>query len=386
MGRFACLRAALQCVCTLVFISACGDAVATAPPVEGPIPAPGSLYPLALETFDGSGEAVHPDPVVTPAGWGEAETYLVATPYPGGSSRYENPSYYEGGSPIDWHPPQGVVNPIATPGDGAYLSDPDQVYDPVTNRIWLYYRRVTTENEIWLIRSADGVHWDTPTMVVHVPNHQAVSPAVVRKADGEWMMWVVNSGEEGCSANQTTVELRRSNDGVHWSDPSPVSMPSAAAGESPWHLDVTWVAERREFWALYNAKTKGSCTTEVLRLARSTDGSRWTTYPAPVLSKGAIPEFADVVYRASMVYNAATDRVTLWYSGARQSGASDTTVGYRWHLAMQQMPRETMFGIASGKVAQAFAGTPAATGDRHMMRARDERMRARAPLTNATAP
>lgn len=364
--------------CVLVGVVACSDKVVTAPEKHEPIPAPGVLYPLTLETFDGSGEAVHPDPVETPAGWGSAQTYLVATPYPGGNATYENPSYYEGFSPADWHPPEGGVNPVATPGSGAYLSDPDQVYNPETNQIWLYYRRVTVNNEIWLIRSGDGVHWDAPVKVLSVPNHQAVSPTVVRRASGDWMMWSVNSGAEGCSASGTLVELRRSTDGMHWSAPDTVIMPKAADRESPWHMDVTWVPERKEFWAVFNAKGPGMCTTKVLRLARSTNGVVWTAFPAPLLESGVIPDFADVVYRASLLYNAASDRVTLWYSGARLKENSGT---YAWHVAMQEMSRETMFGIASGVVKQTF-------GDRVGVMA-DMKVRARrrvVPLTNETAP
>jgi hypothetical protein len=269
------------------------------------------------------------------------------------------------------------VNPVATPGAGAYLSDPDQVYDPETNQVWLYYRRVTSDNEIWLIRSGDGVHWDAPVKVLSVPNHMAVSPTVVRRASGDWMMWTVNSGVEGCGASQTLVELRRSTDGVKWSRPDTVIMPRATDRESPWHIDVTWVAERNEFWAVFNAKEPGMCTTKVLRLARSRDGLHWTTFPAPLLESGVIPDFADVVYRASLLYNAVSDWVTLWYSGARLKEHSGT---YAWHVAMQGMSRETMFGIASGVVKQTLGDGLAATADRQV------RTRAAVPLTNETAP
>jgi hypothetical protein len=119
--------------------------------------------------------------------------------------------------------------------------------------------------------------------------------------------------------------------------------------------------------------------TEVLRLAKSTDGLHWTTLPAPLLEKGAIPDFADVVYRASMLYNAASDRVTLWYSGARLNADSGK---YVWHVAMQEMSRETMFGIASGTVKQTL-------GDSVPMQKRDVKVRmgrTAIPLTNETAP
>ncbi len=98
------------------------------------------------------------------------------------------------------------------------LSDPDQVFNPETNELWLYYRAVTTENEIFLIRGSGPSTWSTPTLVAHAANHSIVSPTVVRRGPGDWLMWAVNSGPEGCAGGATTVELRRSGDGVNWSN------------------------------------------------------------------------------------------------------------------------------------------------------------------------
>ena len=41
-----------------------------------------------------------------------------------------------------------------------------------------------SENLIWRTRSKDGVHWGDPVEVARRPNHQLVSPAVVRR--GRW--------------------------------------------------------------------------------------------------------------------------------------------------------------------------------------------------------
>lgn len=359
---------------TLVWVAsivaiACSDG-ATSPSLHHP-PPPGSIQVLELTTYDGSGQAVHPDAVIIPAGWGGlSASNLVVTPYPGGQASFENPSVFIGQSAIgwEWEIPQGVQNPIARPTSGGYLSDPDELYNPSTNELWLYYRQVTSQNEILLTRSSDGVHWGAPITVVSVPNHEAISPTVVRMSEQDWRLWTVNSGVNGCSAPSTTVELRTSTDGIHWASPQTVSL--GDQGDFPWHLDVTWVPEQNQFWALYNAKVSGSCTTGVLRFAVSQDGIHWTTTPTPLLSRGVIPEFADIVYRASLQYNAASDAVTIWYSGARYSQSS-----YEWHIAVQQMSRATMLvkvtqtPLAIGPELDNVPGTLAPP-----------------PLTNATAP
>lgn len=302
-------------------------------PADGQLPLD-IVQPLELLTFDGSGQTVHPDYVATGAEWPGAGSYLFITPYPKGNPNFENPSIYESVDLLRWSAPLGVANPIVRPSEG-YYSDPDALFIAERNELWLYFRQVMQENVIRLTTSSDGVRWSTPIVVAHAPNHQIISPTVVRRSPNDWLMWAVN-GNVGCAGATTTVELRRSTNGTGWSKPETVAL--SQPGLYPWHIDVEWVPSRREFWALYNAKTPGSCATAAVYLATSTDGLHWTTYPSPVLARGAIPEMQDVVYRSTFAYDDASDAVTLWYSGARHEGAA-----YIWHSAVQRRLREDIF-------------------------------------------
>ena len=174
-------------------------------------------------------------------------------------------------------------------------------------------------------------------------------------------MWTVNSGPSGCGSSTTTVELRRSTDGVSWSPPSPITL--SQTGVFAWHIDVQWIPSLREYWAMFNGKVSGSCTTEALYLATSADGLTWRTYPSPVLVRGAIPEFADVVYRASFAYDPERDLVSIWHSGARYASR-----GYEWHAAFERRRRSVLFETI-GRVTAAMIAPSTAP-----------------PLTNATAP
>jgi len=342
------------------------------PPSPPPPPSspPGLIQVLTLITYDGSGQAVHPDAVRTAAGWGGlSSSNLVVTPYPRGQASYENPSVFIGQSATVWEVPDGVQNPIAQPVAEGYLSDPDELYNPTTNELWLYYRQVTTQNQILMIRSSDGVHWSVPVTVISVPNHEAVSPTVVRMNETDWRLWAVNSGADGCTALSTTVELRTSADGIQWSAPQTVSLGDQE--DFPWHMDVSWIPAYHQFWAVYNAKVAGSCTTGVLRFATSPDGIHWTTAPTPLLSRGAIPEFSDIVYRASLQYDAASDNVTLWYSGA-----SYKTSAYEWHVAVQQISRKSMLAF----VMQQPTASSSIRSDKVPVTSQPP------ALTNATAP
>ena len=308
------------------------------------------ILPLDLQTYERSGQTVHPDYVATGPEWTHANQYLFITPYPNGNANFENPSIFESERPTQWIVPDGASNPIVSPHDG-YLSDPDAVYVPERNEVWLYFRQVTSENTIRLTTSRDGLVWTTPIDVAHAPNHQIVSPSVARRGPNDWLMWAVNANI-GCTGSSATVELRRSSDGLEWSVPETVAL--TQPGFSPWHIDVEWIPSRSEFWALYNVKSAGSCTTTAVYLATSSDGVHWTTYPSPVLARGAIDQLRDVVYRSSFIYDPSADAVTIWYSGARFDGTD-----YSWHSAVQRRLRTDLFATINAPARAALVAPSA---------------------------
>jgi hypothetical protein len=191
------------------------------------------------------------------------------------------------------------------------------------------------------------VHFGPSTIVAEGPNHTIVSPTVVRRSPIDWRMWSVNANV-GCSASTTSVELRRSSDGLVWSAPETVRL--SQAGVSAWHIDVQWIPTRHEFWALFNAKTPGSCTTPALYLATSPDGLTWQTYPSPVLARGAIPAFEDVVYRSTFAYDPDRDIISFWYSGARYESPN-----YVWRSAFQRRSRADVFAAIARAPDRALA-------------------------------
>ena len=273
--------------------------------------------------------------------------YLFVTPYPNGAAADENPSIFSALDGLAWDTVAAAPNPLVLPDSGAYLSDPEAVYVPERNHLRLYYREVTTANIINVIESTDGATWTAPTVVVKAPNHMIVSPAVVRRGPGDWLMWAVNAGALGCNADSTTIELRRSADGLTWSLPETVDLHQK--GSWAWHIDVKWIDSRKEYWAIYNAKEGGGCATSALYLATSPDGVEWTTYPTPLLEAGATPALQDIVYRSTLAYDSTTDVITFWYSGARF-----TAPRYAWSTVMQRLRRADVFArIAKTSVSAA---------------------------------
>jgi hypothetical protein len=164
-------------------------------------------------------------------------------------------------------------------------------------------------------------------------------------------MWSVNGGVAGCGATAARLELRRSPDGRAWTEPVPV--PLSHDPLTPWHVDVQWIPAFQQFWALYNVKQPGSCTTPAVFLATSRNGIDWTPAPRPVLVKGASRAFQDVVYRSTFEYRPASDEVIIWASGARYDDGR-----WIWSAAVERRHRSELFAKSLAAVTT-FAPPPA---------------------------
>lgn len=302
--------------------------------------------PSAIEfgTYEGSGEVVHPDVVSFSAPWYGHRYWNAITPYPNSAIQFENPSVFVSNDGNSWAVPAGMKNPLART-DRGYLSDPDMVFEPTRGELWLYYREVEMArianstkphiaDHVWLTTSADAVRWSTPRRVVTDSVRYVVSPSIVRTPDGSWHMFQIDAGLDGCSAKSSRVVVRTSSNGIKWSTASDAGL--VQPGYVAWHMDVQYVAERAEYWALVAAYVSGQgCTNTSLFLVTSPDGRKWTSYPSPVLARGELPQFSSAVYRSTFAYG-ADNNVTIWYSGARiaKLGSKKRPATLAWSAAV----------------------------------------------------
>jgi hypothetical protein len=298
--------------------------------------APTPLTPLVqldIPTYEGSGQAVHPDVVHFKAAWHSWEYWMVMTPFPLGREAYENPSILVSHDGLKWQLPAGIVNPLArTPGKMGYNSDPDMSYDVANDRLVMLYREVTaTQNLIHSIASTDGVHWSKPLLIFQRANHDMVSPTVSMTAAGVPTVWYVEAGPKNCSERVSHVSMQTAASSAALMSTAPEKGWSpirrnvlVQAGMNIWHIDATWIAERKEYWATYIAYPIHKCAGQDLFFARSADGITWTTYSVPFLRHDAATWTAGSLYRSSVAYDAARDVVQFFVSGS----AADKT----WHL------------------------------------------------------
>lgn len=276
-------------------------------------------------TYDTSGQAVHPDLVYFDAPWNGYSYWLLMEPYPAGNDDYENPSILVSDDGASWEVPVGLTNPIdPAPTNPAHDSDGELVYDPVSDQLWAYYTEVGGGTSYLKRRtSSDGVTWSDETDIFNVPDYQFVSPSIV-KIGSTYMMWSVNSGSTGLSA-PTTVEYRTSSDGLTWSSPSTVTI--SQPGYRTWHVDVSYISSKAEYWMLFVASPTANVANTMLLYAKSTDGLVWTTYPHKVLEKSVSGWDSRQVYRATSLYDSATDMFKVWYSGSTVT---------EWHIGYTQ--------------------------------------------------
>lgn len=335
LARRPASRAAWRALAGGVLVAGCSDAV-TAPGVRpgARVVALGAVQRLVLPTYEGSGQAVHPDVVVLAQPWHGATHWMAVTPYPNGDAAYENPSLLASDEGVHWRVPPGVVNPVVPPPGRGYNSDPDLLHDAAGDRLVLLWREVSAgQNTIWSSDSRDGRAWTTPTVLLRVPNHQALSPALVVRDEGA-MLWYVDAGAAGCRAVHGTVRLRTAGSlaalrpaspGDGWSAPRAVTLDIPA--RVPWHLDVAHLPERDEYWAVVHAYAPSQgCGGGDLYVASSRDGVTWEVDPEPVLRAGGPPWLEASLYRSSLVWDRERGVLRLWISG--RSAAGEWSVGY----------------------------------------------------------
>jgi hypothetical protein len=315
----------------IVLIAGCGQPSSSNPSTSvSQVPALSQFAnapaPLVTPTYDGSGQGMHPDIVQFGTPWHSYKYWMSLTPYPGNNASLENPSILASSDAINWELPPGLVNPIAPlPPSSFHQMDSDMLYDTASDQLWMYYLAggVDDRTHVYQRKSSDGVTWTTAQEVIVATYNSIISPAV-QPMSGGYAMWSVNSAPLGCSAPQTTVEMRTSSDGTTWSAPKTVNL--TQPGYQPWHIDVLYVPSRSEYWAIYAAYPKASCGTTNLFFARSPDGINWTTFAKPALTSTQGWD-AGQIYRSTMLYDPATDMVRLWYS-ARDANNHTWHTGY----------------------------------------------------------
>ena len=285
---------------------------------------------LGTPTYDGSGQAVHPDVVYFPEGWGSPTAYhyyMMMTPYPDGNENYENPSLLVSDDGLLWQVPPGVTNPIWPGGVGGYNSDPDMLYAEGQLRAYFCWAAAAGGDDtsrVLTFSSADGINWSDTTEVLTAPNY-LVSPTVLF-ADSTYIMWYVKTAS--CWSDTSTVHRRLSSDGLDWPAEEAVSL--SLDGWVVWHVDVQ-AADSGYIMLVAAYPEEFSCVSTALFRAYSSDGLSWTVDPEPLLQASPSGWDEDLIYRSSFIVE--EDLYRIWYSARRTDGGTGEEF---WHIGYTQ--------------------------------------------------
>lgn len=272
--------------------------------------------PLTIATYDGSGEATHPDVYDAGAGqtWAGHRYWLALTPYPNNNVELENPCIYYSDDGIAW---TGIAaNPIDLP-DTKHRSDPDLIRVGAT--MYCYYRAMNGSDDLMWQKSTDGETWTDKTVAI-AALHSTLSPALVEYNGGYQMYTIHYVGESARVMQKRTA----ANIEGPWSEPVTVSTANPGAGNL-WHMDI--LNDGGTLYCLMNVNTT---TAAGLYLGVSTDGGdTWTFADAPVLApRSNLTTYWDhaEIYRSTFVRR--DYGFDVWYAG------HDNIAGvYEWHIA-----------------------------------------------------
>ena len=145
-----------------------------------------------LDTFDGSGQSVHPD-----IAYFREQYWLAVTPYPYGMEEYENPCIYQGCDLFHLKVPKGPIAIQHKHTHGIHLSDPCFAINNGT--LYCYYRESERkgnieEQTIWRIQYSESNNcWSEPVQILNSIDDKILSPAMLFNEKGELTVFYVSS-------------------------------------------------------------------------------------------------------------------------------------------------------------------------------------------------
>jgi len=287
-----------------------------------------SRYMLDIPTYEGSGQAIHPDVLLLKKPIGGYRYWMTFTPYPNGSNMHENPSIVVSNDGKNWQVPRGLRNPLEqAPGEGHY-SDPDIFLDD-RGRLWLFFRwSHGLEERIYAKYSTDGIRWSEKIPILETESESLISPAVVH--DKLYKMWYVDIRPE-----PNVIKLRTASSPLGpWSEPLKCRVNGVPYGRNIWHLDVVKVKGGYDAFILLINKGRGLRNGE-LYFATSEDGIEWNLSSFPILVPSSKDWDSFIIYRSSALLLeeiGGCRHYALYYSAAESSGKSKI-----WHIGYTEV-------------------------------------------------
>ncbi len=239
---------------------------------------------LKIPTYDGSGQAVHPDILYG----NESPHYVLTfTPYPVTNDKYENPCLLVSEDGLRFHEEFNGLNPLAPLPQTDHNDDPDIIYtNGIYSLVYLETRRPEKQH-LHMLTSSDRQHWkDTVIHTEYMPLHGEkklmVSPAQTHKSGLSYLFYILNHEKAKKPEHQIEYVIEDSSGKLNFEktytpffDTLPVN---------PWHIDI--FQDNDKWYMLITAVEQLSekKRSYALYLATSTDLQSWIFCPKKILA------------------------------------------------------------------------------------------------------
>lgn len=277
---------------------------------------------IKLLNYMGNNQNVHPKVLYINEGFGSHRYWMGYTPYPGGSSRYENPCVAFSDDGFLWFEINGnpIKDEFSKSGDvvESYGSDTHLVYREDLHQLELWWRKVIDVNPkhelLYRSISTDGQVWSEPELVFTSGSiADVLSPAVIYQ-NGQYIMWVVE-GTGGAKIKKYigSVELGEWN----WSLDKTINLTFSRDSVEyyPWHLDVSFV--NGEYVMCVMCKETDNGPNWDLFVTTSSDAVNWSI--PKVLAVGNQDGWDQQMYRSCILYSPYDGNYRLYYSARTSS-------------------------------------------------------------------
>jgi hypothetical protein len=320
------------------------------------LPLNNAATPLTTPTHEGSGEGLHPHIIdflteYNMASWVGYRYWMIFTPYPNSDNANEDPNLLASNDGQVFVVPSGIVNPLADALGGAsgFNSDPELVYNPDTNELWLYYRFVDSNYYIRLIKISENMECTAPIDIITITAYvesdvKSRSLCIWRESSSKWHMW------GGGGIRPYKVYYSFSNDGTNWGEftqclNSDGLDPFQVIGYENWHMDCkpNCRENKVEFlnycWVLDGGDTS---LAKVLNSSCNVDNPTLLLMPitSPILQVGSGWDNG-CLYRSTFVIENDTINkkyiFKIWYSAKSSTG--------EWHIGYTEGDVGTNYSI-----------------------------------------
>lgn len=275
---------------------------------------------LKFETFDGSGQLVHPD-ILFVNNNSDKAFYLVATPYPNFDNKNENPSIYKSLDGINFFEPVKSINPLVPTPVYGHNDDPDMWFNSIANVFNIQYletMRPDSQNLV-LLSGKPGEIWEKKTLIhynLKKGEKFIVSPSIINENNSSKILFYVAKDYDKKGHNRVEYLVCKKK---KWKKKKHV-VPEieTPAGFTPWHVDVVKSGEKfymllDGFWGNEPVWGEKDINKYTLLLATTNDINKWTVSPVNIVDcTGAPDKECRYIYRSTSMVSG--NIMAIWYS------------------------------------------------------------------------